>query len=79
MLLLEYLEEAPPLLARPGMGLKLTSYYKKMSDTDTGAGAAATRVAGAGGGGGGAELAEGAAAAVSEAAVGAAGAWPCVL
>ncbi|KAJ9510494.1 hypothetical protein QJQ45_015959, partial [Haematococcus lacustris] len=35
VVLAEYLEEWPPLLARPGMSLKLTTWYKKKSDDDT--------------------------------------------
>ena len=30
MLLLEYLEERPPLLGHPGMGAKLTTFYMKV-------------------------------------------------
>jgi hypothetical protein len=29
MLLLEYMEEHPPLLARPGMGVRVTTYFRK--------------------------------------------------
>ncbi|GAX83509.1 hypothetical protein CEUSTIGMA_g10934.t1 [Chlamydomonas eustigma] len=35
LLLLEYLEERPPLLSHQGMGLKITTFYKKRSETDT--------------------------------------------
>ena len=36
VLLLEYLEEAPLLLARPGMGARLTTYYRKRGALDAG-------------------------------------------
>ncbi|CAL8462032.1 g1563 [Coccomyxa elongata] len=34
IVLLEYLEEKPLLLSRPGMGVRLTTYYRKRSATD---------------------------------------------
>jgi hypothetical protein len=34
-LLLEYLEEHPPLLGHLGMGVKLTTFYKKRTETDS--------------------------------------------
>eukprot|EP00798_Chlamydomonas_sp_ICE-L_P013935 gene13935-19866_t len=34
LLLLEYMEQAPVFLAQRGMGVKLTTYYKKKSETD---------------------------------------------
>ena len=33
-LLLEYLEEHPPLLGHLGMGVKLTTFYKKRTETN---------------------------------------------
>ncbi len=33
VLLLEYLEEQPPLIGRPGMGVKLLTYYKVRTET----------------------------------------------
>lgn len=61
VILLEYLEERPPLLSRPGMGVRLTTYYRKryeneplpedlLNVTSEAGGAAAE--GGAGGGGG---------------------------
>ncbi len=35
-MLLEYMEESPLLLSRPGMGVRLTSYYRKRSPLDAG-------------------------------------------
>ncbi|KAK9820491.1 hypothetical protein WJX72_010852 [[Myrmecia] bisecta] len=36
IVLLEYVEEHPLLLARPGMGVRLTTFYRKRSPTDAG-------------------------------------------
>jgi len=36
VVLLEYMEESPLLLSRLGMGVRLTSYYRKRSPLDAG-------------------------------------------
>ncbi len=33
---MEYLEETPLLLGRPGMGLKLNTFYRRKHDRDAG-------------------------------------------
>lgn len=35
ILVAEYLEAAPPLLNRPGMGAKMVTYYRKRDATDS--------------------------------------------
>lgn len=35
MVLLEYMEQHPPLLNRPGMGAKLVTYYRRKEAADT--------------------------------------------
>ncbi len=34
LILLEYMEERPALIGRPGMGVKLITYYKKKDEED---------------------------------------------
>jgi hypothetical protein len=35
VVLMEFFEEVPPLLGRPGMGMKLTTWYRKRGIDDT--------------------------------------------
>lgn len=69
MLLLEYLEEYPALLARPAMGARLLTYYQRRDDQDmthnhlvapggAGGGPAGGKAGGKGGADGGGEAAK---------------------